>query len=112
MRVNGGIPNMLIHFPPKCLRIGRRNLSAIIYMPGTMNKVMKKANINPKIKVQLKGFQKATLSPPKKICGFNSLNKVTKLILNPIAIGMKPNIAVSFQLLLDSISTSLLYSVN
>ena len=43
--------------------------------------------------VQLNGFQKATLSPPKKICGFNSLNKVTKLILNPMAIGKKPKIA-------------------
>ena len=56
---------------------------------------MKNANINPNIKVQLNGFQKETLSPPKKICGFNSLNKVTKLMLNPMAIGIKPRIAAN-----------------
>ena len=43
--------------------------------------------------VQLSGFQNATLSPPKKICGFNSENSVTKLILKPTAIGIKASIA-------------------
>ena len=64
-------------------------------MAGTINKVIKKAKANPKMMVQLKGFQNATLSPPKKICGLSSLNKVTKLILNPTAIGMKPRMAAS-----------------
>jgi hypothetical protein len=37
---------------------------------GTNIKVKTVANNNPKIMVQDKGPQKATLSPPKKICGF------------------------------------------
>ena len=81
--VSGGIPSMLIHFPPNILRMGLLNLSAIRYIAGTMINVMKKAKARPKMIVQLSGLQKATLSPPKKICGFNSLNRVTKLMLKP-----------------------------
>ena len=78
---------MEIHFPPNCLCIGRFNLSAIRYILGTMTSVMKNAKVNPNIIVQASGFQKEALSPPKKICGFNSENMVTKLILNPMANG-------------------------
>ncbi len=56
---------------------------------------MKNANASPKIMVQDNGFQNTALSPPKKICGFNSANRVTKLILNPIASGMSASIAAS-----------------
>jgi hypothetical protein len=56
---------------------------------------MKNANASPNIMVQLSGFQNATLSPPKKICGFSSENKVIKLMLKPIAIGIKPSIAAT-----------------
>ena len=57
--------------------------------------VMKNANASPNIMVQLSGFQNATLSPPKNMCGFSSENKVMKLILNQIAIGIKPSIAAT-----------------
>src|SRR5690606_17383697 len=79
--VNGGIPIKLIHLPPYILRMGRRSLSAIKYIEGTITSVIKNAKASPKIIVQLSGFQKATLSPPKKILGFNSENSVTKLML-------------------------------
>src|ERR1043166_3012181 len=59
---------------------------------GTKIKVKNVANPKPKIIVHESGPQKATLSPPKKMCGFNSLNKVTKSILNPTASGIKPKI--------------------
>ena len=65
MGVNGGIPKKEIHLPPYILRIGLFNRSAIRYMLGTMNRVMKKAKANPKIIVQDSGFQKTALSPPK-----------------------------------------------
>ena len=65
--VSGGIPNMLIHLPPYILRIGRRKRSAIKYMLGTMNRVMKNAKERPKMIVHDSGFQNVTLSPPKKI---------------------------------------------
>ena len=41
--------------------------------------------------VQLNGPQNTTLSPPKKICGFNFWKNETKLILNPTANGNNPN---------------------
>ena len=85
-KVIGGIPKKLIHVPPKVLRMGLFNLSAMRYIAGTIIRVMKKANANPKMMVQLKGFQKATLSPPKKILGSNSANRVIKLMLKPTAI--------------------------
>ena len=53
---------------------------------GTKIKVNKVANNNPKIIVHDKGPQKATLSPPKKICGLPSVNKVTKSIYQPFQI--------------------------
>ena len=64
-------------------------------MEGTMINVIKNANAKPKIIVQLNGFQKATLSPPKKICGFNEENNEIKLILNPTAIGINPKMAAN-----------------
>ena len=94
-KMSGGMPRKLIHFPPNCLRIGRRNLSAIKYMAGTIMSVIKNAKANPKMIVQLNGFQNATLSPPKKICGFNSENRVTKLILKPTAMGINARMARS-----------------
>ena len=94
-KISGGIPKKLIHLPPYILRMGLRNLSAIRYMAGTIINVIKKAKANPKMMVQLNGFQKATLSPPKKICGYKSENNVIKLILKPTAIGMKASIAAS-----------------
>ena len=84
-----------IHLPPNCLLIGLLKRSAIKYIPGTMNSVIKNANAKPKMIVQLNGFQNATLSPPKKICGFSSENNVTKLILKPTAIGIKARIAAT-----------------
>ena len=75
--------------------MGLFNLSAIRYIAGTINNVIKNANINPHIIVSESGFQKATLSPPKKICGFKSVNKVTKLILNPTASGINARMAAS-----------------
>ena len=54
--VNGGIPSMEIHLPPNILRMGLLNLSAIRYMPGTMNSVIKNANAKPKMIVQDKWF--------------------------------------------------------
>ena len=54
---------------------------------------MKKANANPNMIVQASGFQKIALSPPKKICGLSSENIVTKLMLNPIANGIRAEIA-------------------
>ena len=83
--VSGGIPSIEIHFPPYCLRIGRFSLSAIRYILGTMMSVIKNANAKPKMIVHASGFQKTALSPPKKMCGFNSENMVTKLMLKPIA---------------------------
>ena len=80
--VNGGIPRIEIHFPPNILLIGRLNLSAIKYIPGTISRVIKKAKAKPKIMVHDNGFQNTTLSPPKKICGLNSENNVMKLMLN------------------------------
>ena len=65
IKVKGGIPRKEIHLPPKCRRIGLFNRSAIRYMLGTMNSVMKKANARPNMIVQDKGFQKTELSPPK-----------------------------------------------
>src|ERR1700676_1556579 len=85
INVSGGIPIMDTHLPPKYLRIGLFSLSAIRYILGRMNSVMKKANASPKMIVQDNGFQKTALSPPKKICGLRSAKSVTKLILNPIA---------------------------
>ncbi len=41
------------------------------------------------------GFQNTALSPPKNICGLSSANSVTKLILNPIASGIRARIAAS-----------------
>src|SRR5690348_4462428 len=93
--VSGGIPRMEIHFPPYCLRIGRFSLSAIRYILGTIIKVIKKANARPNMIVHDKGFQKTTLSPPKKIWGFSSEKVVTKLILKPIAKGIRAKIAAS-----------------
>ena len=49
------------------------------------------ANDNPKIMVQLKGPQNATLSPPKKMWGFPVSNKDMKSMLNPMANGTNPN---------------------
>ena len=37
------------------------------------------------------GFQNATLSPPKYICGFSSVKMVTKLMFRPTASGTKPS---------------------
>ena len=64
-------------------------------MAGTSISVIKNANAKPKIIVQLSGFQKTTLSPPKKICGSKSENRVTKLILKPTAMGMKARMAAN-----------------
>ena len=66
-KVSGGIPRKDIHFPPYILRIGLLNLSAIRYMLGTINKVIKNAKVKPNMIVQESGFQNALLSPPKKI---------------------------------------------
>ena len=41
------------------------------------------------------GFQNAALSPPKKMCGFRSEKRVTKLILKPMANGINAKIAAS-----------------
>ncbi len=71
------------------------NRSAIRYMLGRINKVMKKANARPNMMVQESGFQNTALSPPKNICGFRSANRVTKLILNPTAKGINASIAAS-----------------
>jgi len=65
------------------------------YMAGTISKVMKKANNNPQMMVSDKGFQNTALSPPKKICGFKSVNRVTKLILKPTASGINARMAAS-----------------
>ena len=86
---------MLIHLPPNIRCIGLRNLSAIRYIAGTIINVIKNAKASPNIIVQLSGLQNATLSPPKKIWGSSSLNRVTKLILNPTAMGMNARIAAT-----------------
>ena len=67
--------------------------SAIKYILGINSKVSMVAKIKPKIMVQLKGPQNTTLSPPKKMCGFNSENKVSKLIFSPTASGINPSTA-------------------
>ncbi len=71
------------------------NLSAIRYILGTRIRVMKNANVNPKMIVHDNGFQKAALSPPKNIFGLRSVNRVTKLILKPIAKGISARMAAS-----------------
>jgi hypothetical protein len=65
MIVKGGIPRNETHLPPQWRRIGRLSRSAIRYMLGTMNRVMKKAKARPKMMVQDSGFQNTALSPPK-----------------------------------------------
>src|ERR1700709_1178196 len=65
MKVKGGIPRKDIHLPPKWRRMGLLSLSASRYILGTMNRVMKKAKVRPKMMVQDRGFQKTALSPPK-----------------------------------------------
>ena len=89
------MPSILIHFPPNIFRIGLLNLSAIRYIAGTITSVIKNANVNPKMIVQLNGFQKTALSPPKKICGFKLENASTKSILKPVANGINASIAAS-----------------
>src|SRR5947209_1623817 len=91
--VNGGMPRKDIHLPPYILRIGRLRRSEMRYIPGTINKVMKKAKAKPKMIVHDNGFQNTTLSPPKKMCGFRSENSVMKLMLKPKAMGINPRIA-------------------
>ena len=93
MNVRGGMPITDTHLPPKYRRIGLLNLSAIMYILGKINSVIKKANANPNMIVQDKGFQNTALSPPKNICGLSSANRVTKLILNPTARGINARIA-------------------
>ena len=44
--------------------------------------------------VQAIGPQKATLSPPRKNCGSNSVTKVKKLKLKPMANGIRPKTVV------------------
>src|SRR5450432_2504332 len=95
INVSGGIPIMETHLPPKYLRIGRLSLSDIMYMLGKINRVIKNAKARPNIIVQDNGFQNTALSPPKNIWGFNSENNLTKLILNPMASGMRASIAAS-----------------
>ena len=75
-------PRSEIHFPWKNFVMGLFNRSAIKYIAGTINSVMKNANINPHMMVSDNGFQKTALSPPKKICGIRSVNNVTKLIVS------------------------------
>lgn len=65
-KIIGGIPINETHLPPNVLRIGRLSLSAIKYILGTITRVRKKATVSPKIIVQDKGPQNATLSPPKR----------------------------------------------
>ena len=65
--VIGGMPSMDIHFPPNMLRIGLLNLSAMIYILGTITSVMKNANANPNMIVHDNGFQNVALSPPKNM---------------------------------------------
>ena len=86
--VNGGMPSILIQVPPNKRRIGRFNRSAIRYILGTITKVIKNANVNPKMMVQDNGFQNLALSPPKKMCGSSSENIRTKSMLKPMAKGM------------------------
>src|SRR6185369_7607699 len=61
INVSGGIPIMEIHLPPKYLRIGRLSRSAIRYILGRINSVMKKAKASPKMIVQESGFQNTAL---------------------------------------------------
>ena len=62
-------------------------------MAGTTNNVMKNANINPQMMVSANGFQNTALSPPKKMCGLSSVNRVMKLMLKPMAKGIKARMA-------------------
>ena len=43
---------------------------------------------------KLIGLKKITLSPPKNICGSQSLTRVKKLMLRPEASGKRPRIVV------------------
>ena len=49
--VSGGIPIIDTQRPPKYLRIGRFNLSAIRYILGRINNVMKNAKARPNMMV-------------------------------------------------------------
>ena len=50
-------------------------------------------NVNPKMIVQAKIPQKTADSEPMKMCGFSSVNSVTKSMLSPRANGIKPKTA-------------------
>ena len=59
-----------------------------------MTKVRKVAKVKPKMTVHDIGPQKTTLSPPKKICGSFSVNRVKKLMFIPVANGISPSTVV------------------
>ena len=59
-------------------------------MEGITMSVRKVAMVNPKMMVQASGPQNATLSPPKWMLGLNSLSRVPKLMLKPMARGISP----------------------
>jgi len=84
-------PSNATNLVPKNLSIGLLKRSAIRYILGTITSVKKKENIKPKMMVQLNGPQNTTLSQPKKICGFNSVNSFTKSILKQTANGNRPS---------------------
>ena len=58
-----------------------------------MTSVKMVENVNPKMIVQAKIPQNTAESEPMKMCGFNSVNSVTKSMLKPKAKGIKPNTA-------------------
>src|SRR3974390_1690028 len=84
----------IFHYPVYLnqLRTFHFILNPIRYITGTSIKVKKVAKLSPKIIVQDNGPQNATLSPPKKICGFSSVKSVTKSIFSPTASGIRPSI--------------------
>ena len=52
------------------------------------------AKVRPYIIAKLMGLKNITLSPPKNICGSQSLIRVKKLMFNPEASGKRPRIVV------------------